>query len=224
MSGIYHGVKRQLVAPGPGSPVASGITWTPGRDWMTFFPDGRVFLAMPEQGLAATFHWEKECASGPAWCATYTVRGDEIRIRWRSGEEKTLRKDRDGTLWTPDRLNYLLFDRLNGLQLEGQYAIPWKEPYLTVAIQFTRDGRFSEQNLLNNIGWMTLEKHRDPAVAALLEAPGGSGTYALRDNTLELRYSDGRVARIATYIFPQELKKPVPEEIYIHAHDFRRLR
>lgn len=224
LSGIYQGMKRQLVAPGPGSPVAGGVTWTPGRDWMTFFPDGRVFLAIPEQGLAAPFDWEGECAAGPAWCATYTVRGDEVRIRWLTGEEKVLRRGADGTLWTGDRLNYDRFDPLDGRRLEGRYIIPWKQPYRTVAIQFTRDGRFSEQNLLDNIGWRTLEKHRDPAVAAELAVPQGSGTYTLGGNTLELRYTDGRVARIAIYIFPEELRKPVPDEIYIHAHDFRRVR
>lgn len=61
-------------------------------------------------------------------------------------------------------------------------------------------------------------------MAALLAVPGGAGTYTLRDNTLELRYGDGRVARVTAYIFPQELRKAVPDEIYIHGHDFRRVR
>jgi hypothetical protein len=224
LSGIYEGMKRQIVAPGAGSTVASGITWTPGRDWMTFFPDGRVYLAMPARGLGVPFDWDGECAPAPAWCATYTTRGDEVRIRWQTGEEKVLRRDADGTLWTPDRLNYQPFDRLNGRRLEGSYLIPWKQPYRTVSIQFSRDGRFSEQNLLANIGYLTLEALSDPAVAALLAVPNGSGSYTLRDNTLELRYADGRVAHIAAYIFPGELRKPVPDEIYIHGHDFRRVR
>lgn len=224
LSGIYQGVKRQVVAPGLGSGVASGITWTPQRDWTTFFPDGRVYLAMPEQGLAVPFDWEGECATSPAWCATYTVRGSEVRIRWLTGEEKVLRRDPDGTLWTSDRINYDRHDPLNGRRLEGRYEIPWKKPHLTVSIEFTRDGRFREQNLLGNIGWMILKGGRDPAVAALLAVKQGAGTYSLRDNTLELRYSDGRIARITTYILPQELRKAVPDEIYIHAHDFRRVR
>lgn len=224
LSGVHEGVKRQVVAPGSGSGVERGITWTPQRDWMTFFPDGRVYLAMPPHGLAVPFDWEGECSTAPAWCATYAVRGDEVRIRWPTGEERVLRIGPDGSLRTTDRLDYVRHDPLNGRRLEGRYEIPWKQPYITVSIQFTRDGRFSERNLLDNIGWMTLEQHRDPAVAALLAVKQGSGTYTLGDNTLELRYSDGRVARIVTYIFPQELRKAFPDEIYISGHDFRRVR
>jgi uncharacterized protein (DUF2141 family) len=223
LTGIYEGVKRQAVAPGAGSPVASGITWTPQRDWMTFFPDGRVHLAMPPNGLAVPFDWEGECSSAPAWCATYTVRGDEVRIRWLSGSERVLHRQSDGSLRTVDRLDYVRHDPLNGRRLEGRYDILWKRPYLTVSIRFARDGRFSEQNVLSNIGWMTLQRLRDPALDRLMSVNAGSGTYAFRENTLELRYDDGRVARIVAYILPQELRKPQPEEIYLSGHDFRRV-
>jgi uncharacterized protein (DUF2141 family) len=223
LSGIYEGVKRQVVAPGEGSGVASGITWTPQRDWMTFFPDGRVHLAKPPQGLAVPFDWEGECAAAPAWCATYTVRGDEVRIRWPAGSERVLHRQTDGSLRTPDRLDYVRYDPLNGRRLEGLYEIPWKRPHITVSIRFTRDGRFSERNVLSNIGWRTLERLRDPALDALMSVSAGSGTYTFRENTLELRYDDGRVARIVAYIHPQELRRPHPEEIHLSGHDFRRV-
>jgi uncharacterized protein (DUF2141 family) len=223
LSGIYEGVRRQVVAPGEGSAVAGGITWTPQRDWMTFFPDGRVHLAKPAQGLAVPFDWERECAAAPAWCATYTVNGDEVRIRWLSGAERVLRRQADGSLRTADRLHYVRHDPLNGRRLEGRYEIPWKRPHLAVSIRFARDGRFSEQNVLSNIGWMTLERLRDPALDRLMSVSAGSGTYTFRENTLELRYDDGRVARIVAYVFPQELRKPHPEEIYLSGHDFRRV-
>jgi uncharacterized protein (DUF2141 family) len=223
LSGIYEGVRRQVVAPGEGSTVASGITWTPQRDWMTFFADGRVLLAKPPQGLAVPFDWDGECAAAPAWCATYTAHGDEVRIRWRSGSERVLRRQSDGSLRTVDRLDYVRHDPLNGRRLEGRYEVPWKRPHLAVSIRFTRDGRFSEQNVLSNIGWMTLERLRDPALDRLMSVSAGSGTYTFRENTLELRYDDGRVARIVAYVFPQELTKPHPEEIYLSGHDFRRV-
>jgi hypothetical protein len=223
LSGIYEGVRRGVVAPGEGSGVAHGITWTPQRDWMTFFPDGRVHLAKPPEGLAVAFDWERECAAGPAWCATYTVRGDEVRIRWLSGTERVLQRQRDGSLRTHDRLDYVRYDPLDGRRLEGRYDILWKRPYVTVSIRFHRDGRFSERNVLANIGWRTLERMRDPALDRLVSVPEGSGTYAFRANTLELRYDDGRVANIVAYIQPAEAAKTVPEEIHLSGHDFRRI-
>jgi uncharacterized protein (DUF2141 family) len=223
LSGIYHGVNRQVVAPGPGSGVASGITWTPGRDWMTFFEDGRVYLALPEEGLGARFDWERECQASPSWCASYRVEGDVVRIRWASGEQRVLRRASDGSLTTEDRLNYLPMERLNGLRLQGRYSIPWKT-YSPVTIEFTRDGRFREEDLLNNIGWMILRKYDDPRDRDAARDAARRGSYSVRDNTLELRYDGGRTARITIYVFPQELRKSVPEEIYLNAHDFRRVR
>lgn len=223
LSGIYEGMRRQVVAPGQGSGVAHGITWTPQRDWMTFFPDGRVHLAKPPEGLAVPFDWERECAASPAWCATYTVRGDEVRIRWLSGAERVLRRQADGSLRTPDRLDYVRYDPLDGRRLEGRYDILWKRPYQTVSIRFGRDGRFSERNVLANIGWRTLERVRDPALDRMMSVPEGSGSYAFRANTLELRYDDGRVMRIVASIPHVEVGKAVPEEIHLSGHDFRRV-
>lgn len=223
LSGIYEGVRRQVVAPGEGSGVAHGITWIPQRDWMTFFPDGRVHLAMPPNGLAVPFDWEGQCAAAPAWCAIYTVRGDEVRIRWLTGAERVLRRQADGSLRTPDRLDYVRYDPLDGRRLEGRYDILWKRPYRTVSIRFGRDGRFSERNVLSNVGWMTLERMRDPALERTMSVPEGSGTYTLRANTLELRYDDGRIARIVASIPHDEAGKAVPEEIHLSGHDFRRV-
>lgn len=219
LSGIYHGVTRSPVAPGPGSPVASGLTWTPERDWMTFFPDGRVFLALPPLGIPG-FDWSVECPPHPTWCATYTVEGSRVTIRWASGQTKMLTRAEDGTLWTSDRLNYLHLPPLDGLRLEGTYFVPWKEQYGPVRIAFARDGRFEEERLLGGISWNSSD-YGAPA-AAIRDVPRGAGRYEIRSNTLTLHYRDGRVVSVNLYVFPDELRKRQPEEIYINSFDFRR--
>jgi uncharacterized protein (DUF2141 family) len=220
LSGIWLGVSRQLAAPGPGSIVASGITWTPSRDWMTFFPDGRVFLALPPRGVEG-FDWTTECARSPSWCATYAVDRDRVTIRWASGETKRLAR-RDGMLWTDDRLNFVPLPSLDGLRLDGVYVVPWKEEHRPSRITFSRDGRFTEQNLLSGISWNSSDHGTE--AARIRDVPGGSGEYDVRSNTLVLRYRDGRVVTVSIYIVPAELGKARPEEVYINAHDFVRVR
>lgn len=222
LDGLYYGVTRSVVAPGPGSGVEAGITWEPAQDWMAFFPDGRVFLGLPPEGLAAPFDWARECPPHPTWCARYTVDGGTVRIRWGSGEEKVFRQDEDGMLWSDDRFNYLPFDRLDGLRLDGRYHIAWKEAYAPTWIAFTRDGRFEEANVLQETGWRSLEVDDDPRYEAIRAVAGGRGTYEVRDNTLVLRYDDGRVAPLALYIFPEERARPLPKVLYLHGFDFER--
>lgn len=59
-------------------------------------------LAMPPHGLAVPFDWEGGCSIAPAWCGTYAVRGDGVRIRWLTGEERVLRINPDGSLRTTE--------------------------------------------------------------------------------------------------------------------------
>jgi uncharacterized protein (DUF2141 family) len=219
LSGIYHGVTRNVVAPGAGSSVASGITWTPGRDWMTFFPDGRVFLALPPTGVSHGFDWAVQCTRHETWCATYTVEGERVTIRWRTGETRVLTR-RDGMLWTQDRLNYLHLPSLDGLRLEGRFGVPWKD-YVPARIAFTRDGQFVEEGLLDGVSWDGSDY--SDAARAIRAVPRGAGTYEIRNNTLSLRYRDGRVVHVNMYIFPEELAKRQPEEIYINGFDLKRM-
>jgi hypothetical protein len=217
LSGLYTGVIRNVTLPGPG---ASGLSWTPQRDWMTFFPDGRVFLGLPPTGTSQGFDWAAECTMRPSWCATYTVQGNRVTFRWLSGATRVLTR-RDGMLWTEDESNYLPLPSLDGLRLEGRYAVPWKEQSGPVRIAFTRDGQFLEEGLLDGIGWNRSDE--SDAARRIRDLPRGSGTYEIRNNTLSLRYRDGRVIHVNMYVFPEELAKRQPAEIHINAFGFRRM-
>ena len=205
--GIYIAVTKQLIAPGPGSPVQQGITWTPTRDWMTFVPGGHFFARLPEEGLAG-FNYAEAVRKNPEAKGTYKVEGNLVRIAWAGGGGKTLRRSADGDLWE-DRTNWTPLPRCNGLRLNGKYSVLWNEYSARNFIRFSRDGRFEESGLLQQIGWKRTEVRQ------------GTGTYSIRENTLELRYADGRIERINFYAFPEELKKPNPEVVYINSFDFR---
>jgi hypothetical protein len=204
--GIYTATTKQLIAPGPGSMVQYGITWKPGRDWITFLPGGRVFARLPQGGLE-NFDYEAAIRKNPEARGTYTISANTIRVAWPSGGEKLFKRTPDGELWE-DRTNYTPLPKASGLKLNGTYAVQWNEQSRQRVIRFTPDGHFAERGFLNMINWQPRDIDQ------------GTGTYRITNNTLELSYTDGRVLQISFYVFPDDLKKAQPSTIYINSFDF----
>ena len=215
--GIYIATTKQLVAPGAGSPVQYGITWLPGRDWITFLPGGRFFAGLPQEGLGG-FDYEKAVRKNPEAAGTYKVQGNTIRLTWAKPgfPERVFKRSADGDLWE-DKTNWTPLPKAGDVRLNGKYAVLWNEYSAKYHIRFTTDGRFEEFGMLKQINW---EGYSD-IIWDPKDTPRGSGTYSIYDNTLELRYSDGRVVKISFYVFPEELKKNPPREIYINSFDFK---
>ncbi|MFY0528766.1 hypothetical protein ACN28I_38250 [Archangium gephyra] len=201
LSGIYLGVKRQLVAPGPGSSVQQGITWMPQQDWITFFPDGRVYAALPPHGLAVPFDWSL-CGEGFTWCPTYSVKGDDIRVTWTSGFEKRFTRQKGGALQHAG-VDFVRLEPLDGLLLDGRYQSVGNE-YRTGFIIFRKDGTFEDRGFARELDLA-------PGGRA-----GGTGWYVIRANMLELRYADGAVARTSVYALPGE----APRVLWFRAWDY----
>lgn len=220
LHGIYAGMGRDIVAPGPGSPVQYGITSTVGRDWIAFLPDGRVYTGLPHEGLREPLDWPALCRLNPERCTRYQVRGNRVTVRWDSGFERVFTRDADGTLWTEDRINFTALPPLNDLRLDGRYGSVGNE-YRTGWIQFRPDGTFNEQGFLYDTDWKEIGSYRD---LTEVERAGGSGRYAISHNTLELRYRDGRVVRMSVYAFPDEAARAQPRVLYFNAWDYHRAR
>lgn len=207
--GIYIATTKQLVAPGPGSSVQYGLTWKPGRDWITFLPGGKVFKWLPEEGLD-NFDYEAGIRQHPPAQGSYVITGNTVTVSWPSGGGMVFKRTPDGELWE-DRTNWTPLPKSTGLRLSGTWAVQWNEQSIQRTVTFTPDGRFEEHGLLNMINWQTQEIGQ------------GAGKYDIRNNTLELCYNDGRVLHINFYVFAEELKKPKPSVIYINSFDFKPL-
>jgi hypothetical protein len=215
MSGLYHGLKRSLVAPGPGSLVEKGITWVPTRDWFALLPDGRAIVGLPEEGLKAPIDWS-QCGNGFLYCPTYSVKGKQVVVRWPTGEERVYTRRADGKALVKDGLDYVELPPLDGRKLDGRYVSVGNE-YRKGWISFRQDGRFEERGLLPDIDWREIGSSRELTER---ERNGGSGSYAIERNTLELRYSDGRVVRTSVYALPESAKQPRPPTLYFRSWDF----
>jgi hypothetical protein len=116
-------------------------------------------------------------------------------------------------------VGYELLPRMTGLRLDGQYAKVGHDVPPIPVIQFRSDGTFQEQALLANISY----KIGDPQFAALAQVPVGAGTYAIRNNTLDLRYTDGRAFSIAIHPSTQEGPSQRPQTVYLNSCAFQRV-
>src|ERR1051325_3055834 len=64
-----------------------------------FFPDGRVYAALPESGHVSDFDFARAVAEDPQNCGRYQIMGNRIRFQWYGGREGSVvsfRRVRDG--------------------------------------------------------------------------------------------------------------------------------
>lgn len=209
LDGIYTGLRTNLV------------TGRVAQDYFTFFPDGRVLHDDPPEGLAAPLDWAAACRANQ--CGSYALQGRALRIRWQSGSEETFDREPDGALKKQGRAQrYRPVAPLDDLRLEGTYAVVDAERNREIAgIDFTRDGRFAERSLMRHTSWTMLG---DRAERARTAVERGGGRYAIRRNTLELRYDGGPVARFVILVPPGAQALPQPEVLHINRNRFPRVR
>jgi hypothetical protein len=208
LDGIYYGLRTNLV---------SGRV---DQAYLTFLPDGRVSTDDPSEGLAPPVDYEQMCRYGR--CGTYHLRGSEVRIRWRQGEEEVYDRGAAGELKRRGRSqSYRPVSLLDGIQLEGEFAIVDPETgKAVVGIRFEPGGGFLENNLMGFTNWEMLAGPGERRVAL----PLGYGRYTIRRNTLELRYENGPVARFVIIIPPGEPQTPAARTIIINQARLPRVR
>lgn len=177
---------------------------------ITFFPDGRVLLREPPEGLAAPLvrtdapNWSSD------WGTYEVVGGRELRVRVPG---RVLRGCWDGRLLRirsgSRRAVYRPWPRLSGT-LNGAYRADASLP----AIHFAPDGAFVDEGFQQYLG----DRQALDGGIRFVENPQerqarrpGRGTYSLRNNTLELRYADGRVERLTAMATPEDgAVRPLP--------------
>ena len=196
------------IGPG-GAPRGSGIvgvwlgfknyypSYEPRPRYYVYFEDGTVFEDLPRKGLAGFNRAASKAESGQAsYWGTYSVSGSSGTIT-KPGVKYPEKIEVQGA--GKMKLDGLIFQRcrpVDGLRLQGawtSYANP-NDPALDrlprgkkPIFHFSGDGRFVDDGVLASfLG----EGDRSTDQA-------GSGTYEIRDFTLVLRYSDGRVKQFA---------------------------
>ena len=84
------------------------------------------------------------------------------------------------------------------------------------SIAFTAGGSFRDGGVFRNFGSLV----RPDGTPYQDDGVPGSGTYIIEQNTLELRYSDGRVKRHPFIVFPENLaKKPAVDSFILRREE-----
>jgi len=156
-------------------------------DYLCFALDGRAYNGHPSGGPSACF--ENEDPRSPSY-GRYTLRGDEIVIRWNKQETTQKLKLRgDGTL-EEDGATFHELQSCDGLKLDGTYTITWADNSRT-QVRFFKDGRFKATGLQDCVNLDQLVYPDWPKLPA-----AGTGTYLIAHNTLEVKYDGGPTRRM----------------------------
>jgi len=167
-------------------------SFEPRPRWYVYFEDGTVFEDLPFHGLAG-FNRAASKADrdqGGSW-ATYTVAGNSATITKHGLYPEKIVIEAPGKMKLDDHpLNRC--QPVDGLRLQGSwtYFTNPNDPSIdrmprgqAPVIHFTSDGKFVDDGV---VALFLTEGNRSTDHA-------GSGAYEIRDFTLILRYSDGRV-------------------------------
>jgi hypothetical protein len=171
--------------------------YEPHPRWYTFYDDGQVFEDIPRTGLAGFNREASKTDSGQkSYWGRYTfTNGAGSITKPGVNYPETLQSEGADKLKV-DSFHFFRCQDVNGLRLQGEWtslANP-NDPALDrfpagqkPVFRFSSDGKFSDEGV-----FATFLKSGDPRQDA-----AGTGVYEVRDFTLILRFSDGRVKQLA---------------------------
>lgn len=178
-------------------------------DFLCLMPDGRAYNGRPAGGPAACFERDADELRSASY-GVYTLKGDDIVITWNydrtlnQQHTQKLKRRADGELEQDGGGGvFHKFEPCDGLKLDGTYATTWGDGTKT-RVRFTRDGRFAEQGLKTCVN---LEDFVNPDLPKLPER-GGTGTYSIARNTLEVKYDNGGPSRRTFFFTPDDPGDP----------------
>ena len=171
--------------------------YEPHPRWYTFYDDGQVFEDIPRNGLAGFNRDASKADSGQkSYWGRYTFANGAGSITKPGVAYPEVLQSEGADRLKIDSFHFYRCQEVNGLRLQGAWtslANP-NDPALDrfpvgqrPVFRFTSDGKFSDEGV-----FATFLKSGDPRQDA-----AGTGVYEVRDFTLVLRFSDGRVKQLA---------------------------
>ncbi|MGA9525418.1 MAG: hypothetical protein WBV82_28420 [Myxococcaceae bacterium] len=208
LDGIYIGIQQSS---------ATGMY----SEFITFFPEGRVFYDYPKSGTKP-FDWGTSCANTA--CGNYQRTGKTLHLKWASGKRSVWTIDLDGTLRNDQGAlagGYRRLPKLDGLKLDGRFEATSVWNGETFWIAFKPDGTFSERGLA---AALLFADDFEKALASAQVVEQGSGTWSINGNTLELRYGDGPSVRWGVHLPVGASLRSQAQVLYVGRAALKRVR
>ena len=204
LDGLYSGLR-----------VSGGFSSGVSKDYMSFFPNGTVLWRLPDEGLLK-FDVAASKEKDPESWGTYQIQKGAIRIQWSYGKVTNGYIAHDGSLIL-DGYTYHYKDKADGYRIAGTYFYPtYFETTNTSVITFFENGQFQDYGVRRTVGLMDLA-YGNPKVPT----HPGTGTYTIAENSIILKYSDGRQEQLSFYT--ADVSTKTPEFIVIHTYCLNRI-
>lgn len=191
--------------------LVTGPQLMPGssrEDYRVFFPDGTWLWRLPQEGLE-NFDAARYRREFPSFWGTYRVSGAQVILRLDEGSSETIaQRDRNGGLNIPGRAVLFPVAKLTGQRFAGEYA---REAGAFPPIVFRADGTFEDRGALSAVGLAGPDM-------MFMNVPPGRGEYRIADNTLTLRYADGRVLRVVVFVPERGFSGQTPRAIVLNSY------
>lgn len=195
LDGIYIGYRTREATPFEATHF----------EYLVFFPDGNAIRFLPEEGLDH-FDFKSAVRTSRAYCGRYRVGGTDVSITW--GDNNTERAVGSARELTIGGDRYFPVSKADGLSLDGAYRREGQD-LAGHAIRFGPDGRFSENGMLPLVAYSGTDQS------------AGRGTYRIGNNTVTLRYDDGRTVSLSFFVWPND---PGARPAAIHVNTYRLVR
>ena len=159
-----------------------------GRGYLIFNPDGWVVRGMPEGGMSEKgmegfdFTAYRNSPTNKMFVGRYRLDRNDINIIWQDYAEdrQLITRDESGT--SPALGTYVPTCRCTGKRFSGVYV--WGPATSQQYLQFLLDGTFVDNQLMDKLSG---PYYFNPRL--------GRDTYSIKDRTLTLNYSDGRIVK-----------------------------
>ena len=186
-------------------------------EYITFLPGGNLYWSLPPEGLLYFDTGIAQRAHPNDW-GTYEFVNGEIHVLRGPAKTKYVITRTGERLNNPPHLgkgSFRLVPAADGLQLDGNYRRNANEP----TISFTTDGKFTDGGIFRFFGTIG----RLDGTTYMDDGVGGPGTYIIDQNTLELKYADGRIKRHVFIAFPENMvDKPAIKSFLLYEQRMER--
>jgi len=198
LSGLYMTLKNK-----------GGLTYGVSKDYMVFFPNGRVYWHLPEEGLLG-FDVARSQREDASFWGSYELHGDDIHIRWGTGLEYDGRRLADGKLAIAGYAYVPQSSGPDGRSLSGTYRPQNTGADPSHDVRFYPDGRFDDRSVRFVVGAIDLMYGR-----AKVPPQGGLGRYRIAQHSIVFEYADGRREQLSFYV-PDDGGSPTPRLLVIN--------